>query len=274
MGQTDSQESSYTKPIEPFSVERFDDLRAATVRIACDIDIAVVPQMSQSLVALLETGTSNFVLDLSEVRFIDSSALGFLVYLDRMLRDREGSVVLTGVDKNVGRVLDLSGILGGAKTLTKASDASRAIGSLEAVPSLVAPLWEDHLEMPARTDALPDVRRRIGEILEPLNLPEDILFDIKVASGEALANAVRHGSAEKNESIGIGIRVYEDRIVIEVADVGVGFDGSVELSDDLYSPGGRGIMFMNALMDTVSFSPGSTGGTIVTLEKRRTISGF
>lgn len=273
MGPLDSQRSSDTKPIEPFSIERFDDLRAATVRIACDIDIAVVPQMSQSFVSLVETGTSNFVLDLSQVKFIDSSALGLLVFLDRMLRDREGSVVLTGVDKNVSRVLDLSGIFSGARTLTKATDAERALKSLDAVPSLAAPLWEERLEIPARTDALPEVRSRIGEILEPLQLPEDLLFDIKVASGEALANAVRHGSAELDERIGIAIRAYDDRIVIEVSDVGVGFDGAVELSDDLYSPGGRGIIFMNELMDSVSFSPGPSGGTIVTLEKRRIING-
>jgi len=125
MGRPDSRKSADTKPSEPFWVERFDDIRAATVRITCDIDISVVPQMTQSFVSLVDTGTSNFVLDLSEVQFIDSSALGLLVYLDRMLADREGSVVLTGVNKNVGRVLDLSGIYSGAKTLTKANNAER-----------------------------------------------------------------------------------------------------------------------------------------------------
>ena len=91
--------------------------------------------------------------------------------------------------------------------------------------------------------------------------------------GEALANAIRHGSPADGESeIRVRIRAYPERIVLEVLDNGPGFDGAHSGSEDLYAPGGRGIMFMRALMDRVEYDAPPTGGTVVRLTKHRALA--
>ena len=89
------------------------------------------------------------------------------------------------------------------------------------------------------------------------------LFDIKVALGEALANAIRHGAPPDGDGeIVVRITAYPERIVLEVLDNGLGFDGAHAGSEDLYAPGGRGIMFMRALMDRVEYDTSPSGGTL------------
>jgi anti-sigma regulatory factor (Ser/Thr protein kinase) len=66
----------------------------------------------------------------------------------------------------------------------------------------------------------------------------------------------------------VDVSAFEDRVVLEIADNGVGgFDGVHTANDDLYAPSGRGIMFMRALMDRVEFEPAAGGGTVVRLVK-------
>jgi anti-sigma regulatory factor (Ser/Thr protein kinase) len=67
----------------------------------------------------------------------------------------------------------------------------------------------------------------------------------------------------------VRIIAYEDRVVLEVMDNGPGFDGVHSGSQDVYAPSGRGIMFMNALMDRVEYLPSPVSGTLVRLTKHR-----
>ena len=62
-------------------------------------------------------------------------------------------------------------------------------------------------------------------------------------------------------------RQYDDRVVIKVLDTGCGFSGEASCTGDVYASGGRGVMFMRALMDRVDFEVRPEGGTIVTLVK-------
>lgn len=94
------------------------------------------------------------------------------------------------------------------------------------------------------------------------------MFDIKVAVGEALANAVRHGSpGGPTDEVEVDIHAYPDRVMIQVRDSGAGFDGESSCRDDVFAAGGRGVMFMRALMDGVEFTCRPEGGTAVTLTK-------
>ena len=127
---------------------------------------------------------------------------------------------------------------------------------MSATPSNL--LWERLIDVPVDVNSLSGVREEVGELVGPLGFPEGEIFDIKVALGEALANALRHGRPETgDERVSLGIEAYGDRLVLEVTDNGVGFDGTAASVDDLYAPSGRGIMFMNALMDRVDFDAGT-----------------
>ena len=157
-----------------------------------------------------------------------------------------------------------------AASIATSADVESALGGLDmpVIPSEL--LWERLIDVPADVNCLSGVREEVGELVAPLGFPEAAIFDIKVALGEALANALRHGRpASGDERVSLGVEAYGDRLVLEVTDNGVGFDGTAASVDDLYAPSGRGVMFMHALMDRVDFDSAPGGGTVVRLTKHR-----
>jgi len=237
--------------------------RACVVHVSGDLDMAVVPELRSRLDAALDVSCDNVVLDLADVTYADSSALGLLVWLDHKL-------ILAGATPDVARILELSGLVTVAASIATSGTVTSALEGLE-LPSLPAdPLWRTEIDMQPDVNQLAVVREEVCSIVTPLGFPESSLFDIKVALGEALANAVRHGLPGDGEGkVKVDVIAYPDRVVLEVMDNGAGFDGTHTGSDDLYAPNGRGIMFMRALMDKVEYDSSPLGGTLVRLTKHR-----
>ena len=232
------------------------------------MDLSVVPEIRRAVEGAVASGCRHIVLDLAQVVYADSSALGLLVWMDRMLQPMGGKLILAGADRNVTRVLELSGLVGLAPSIMTAPDAKDAIEGLELPPESDEPMWEEAIVVAARVEEMSSARTRVCDLIAPLGMADASLFDVKVAVGEALANAVRHGSPDgESDQISLGVSAYPDRIVVTVADRGVGFDGLSHCDDDVYAVCGRGIMFMRALMDHVEFRPGDDGGTVVRLTK-------
>lgn len=258
------------RQVSPFEISKDNGPRACVVRLSGDIDMSVVPELREALDAALYGGCTNVVLDLAEVTYADSSALGLLVWLDHRLRPAGGRLVLAGARRDVARILELSGLVTVAASIAMSANVNAALEGLELPPISAEPLWDRELDMPLDVNELASVREQVCGIVEPLGFPESSLFDIKVALGEALANALRHGAPiEGVGDVRVHVVAYPDRIVLEVMDNGAGFDGEHVGSDDLYAPNGRGIMFMRALMDRVEFDSSPLGGTLVRLTKHR-----
>lgn len=253
----------------PYTITFEDGPRTCVATLKGDVDMAIVPELQTGLDGVLVGGCSNVVLDLNEVTYADSSALGLLVWLDHRLRPLGGRLLLAGANRDISRILELSGLVNVAQTIGMSASVAAALEGLELGPLALEPLWERRLTMPPDANRLAGVRDDVGGIIEPLGFPESAQFDLKVALGEALANAVRHGSTANGGEVVVDIVAYDDRVVIEVSDTGVGFDGVAPGASDVYAPSGRGIMFMRALMDDVEFLPNEGGGTVVRLVKHR-----
>lgn len=244
--------------------------QTCVVRLYGDIDTAVVPEIKEGIAASLTSGACNVILDLTGVVYADSSALGLLVWLDRQLTPLHGKLVLAGANPDVQRILELSGLVGVAASIVASEDVSTALAGLKLAETPSHLLWRRSLEMGASVDNLAAMREQVCAIITELDFADSAMFDIKVALGEALANAVRHGSPMDGEAcVGVDVSAFDDRVLIEVHDNGEGFDGTSTASDDIYAPGGRGIMFMRALMDRVEFENPASGGTCVRLVKHR-----
>jgi serine/threonine-protein kinase RsbW len=244
--------------------------RAVVVRLSGDLDAAVVPELRRGLDEALSSSCTNVVLDLSNVLYADSSALGLLVWIDQRLQPCGGRLVVAGAGRDVGRVLELSGLVTVASTLMMSATTDAALEGLELPDRPSEVLWEEQIPVVPTIDALGDVRERVASIVSSLSFPESALFDLKVALGEALVNAVRHGAPLQGEAeVGVHVTAFEDRVVIEVADNGAGFDGTPRDSQDLYAASGRGILFMRALTDKVEYEASPSGGTLVRLTKHR-----
>jgi anti-anti-sigma factor len=253
-----------------FEITYADAPHTCIVRLVGDVDVAVVPELQIGLQEAMVGGCENVVLDLAQVTYADSSALGLLVWLDRRMVPQHGRLVLAGANSDVARILEISGLVSVATSIATSDDVSSALGGLNLPSGPNELLWHHRIEVPLDVNRLSAVRDEVSDLVAPLGFSEGAIFDIKVALGEALANALRHGRPRSGEAmVSVGVDAYADRVVLEIADNGLGFDGATERVDDLYAPSGRGIMFMHALMDRVEFDPAPGGGTVVRLDKHR-----
>ncbi len=89
---------------------------------AGEIDLASAPRLKSSLVGLLDEGYARFVLDLSAVRYLDSTGLGVLIAFSRRLTD-DGHVVLAHAPDSVLGLLELTGLDARFQIFTSVEDA-------------------------------------------------------------------------------------------------------------------------------------------------------
>lgn len=135
----------------------------------------------------------------------------------------------------------------------------------------VRTVWKEHrLRVPADVRLLPRIRHAIVHFNQERGVDGELLDSLHLAAGEAVTNAIRHGSGD-DPSLEVEVRcaATEDQTLVEIRDQGPGFDPArvpTPAADDL-RPGGLGIHIMLATMDEVRFDF-DHGGTIVRMVKR------
>ena len=77
-----------------------------------DLDLVSAKKVKDSLESILcsRSGLKNLIMNLTEVRFIDSSGLGMLIGCYKLMHGRQGKMMICDANDNVYRILELSGI--------------------------------------------------------------------------------------------------------------------------------------------------------------------
>lgn len=240
-------------------MERVDDILMLPVE--GDLDVATVPPLSVLLERRLAAGCQRIILNLAKTTFVDSMGMGLILRLAREMHEHGGLLSLVNVSDSVYRALCIARIV----DFVPVSGASPK-PPIPALDPTVRALW--HGTMRVDRTRLACARDRLGELLRQTDLTPDEVFDLTLAGGEALGNAVDHTDAE---GVLLTVSVYPDRVMVEVTDCGEGF----ELAPDEEPPDcgegamrGRGIKLMRMLADSVDIRRKHAGkGTVVRLVK-------
>lgn len=125
---------------------------------------------------------------------------------------------------------------------------------------MVKPYDYIELRLPAKAQYVGIARLAVSGVASRLGFSYDDIEDLKIASSEAVTNAVQHAYKEIGEIL-IGCALYKDRIEIIVADNGQSFDyettkqnvGPYDEKEDamFLREGGLGLYLMETLMDEV-----------------------
>jgi anti-sigma B factor antagonist len=75
-----------------------------------EIDIYSAPEFKEVLVNGIEGGARKVIVDLSQVTFIDSTALGVLVSGAKRVRPRNGNLDIVCTDENIIRIFEITGL--------------------------------------------------------------------------------------------------------------------------------------------------------------------
>lgn len=233
----------------------------AFVVVEGDLDVTTVPAVRLRIDRLVADGCRRIFVNMAEVTHVDSAGMGLILTELRYMRREGGLLSLINVSPQVYQALRRMRILDYMPV-----DRAGARRSVSALDPSVLPRWRTTFRVDA--DALSEARERMGRLLASLPFSPDEVFDLKLASGEALGNAVDHTAGG---GVLATVAAYPDRVTIDVADCGCGY----ELADDEEPPEagpcaerGRGIRLMRLLTDSVTIAHKSTGeGTVVRLVK-------
>jgi serine/threonine-protein kinase RsbW len=120
------------------------------------------------------------------------------------------------------------------------------------------------LTIPAKAEYITLGRLALTAIARVRPLSDETLSDLKLALTEACTNSVRHAYREgRAGTVEILYQIEPDRLVVEVADDGQGFEpadlggrGNGDLSE-----GGLGIAIIRAVADEVEIDERESGGS-------------
>ena len=130
------------------------------------------------------------------------------------------------------------------------------------------------LKMPGRPEFISVARLAVAAVAARMGFDYDDIEDLKVATGEALTNAIQDAQSRgvaAGEDIVVVCALGERELVIEVSDKGSGFDPDRRrqaLEQDELQEGGLGLLLIEALCDKVEFETRPGGGTLVRMTKR------
>jgi anti-anti-sigma factor len=91
------------------SLERSGDVRIVRVRER-KLTYPLLSSFLAEVRAVVDGGARKLVLDMGAVDYIDSASIGCLMDIHRLLRDRDGAVKLSGLQRRVGTMLTMTGV--------------------------------------------------------------------------------------------------------------------------------------------------------------------
>ena len=98
------------------------DERTVVIAVEGELDLAAAPHLKWALVDQFGAGRSQLVLDLSAVTFMDSTALGVLIGIDRNLSHGE-RLAIACPQPDVAKIFELTGLYAALKIFDELGDA-------------------------------------------------------------------------------------------------------------------------------------------------------
>lgn len=90
-----------------FLIENGDKHKVVKCNIE-NLNSSVSPELKAELVLLNKKGDKNIVIDINQTKYCDSSGLSAILLANRLCRDSEGTFVLTGVNDQIQKLIEIS----------------------------------------------------------------------------------------------------------------------------------------------------------------------
>ncbi|MHB9037518.1 MAG: ATP-binding protein [Armatimonadota bacterium] len=239
-----------------------------TIALRGEVDFRNMDRIRNAVLSLLDRGNESINIDLRELIFMDTTGVSALVDAASAVVPRGGHVRLVTASSQLAKVLSRSGVSG-------LFDYDQVVVTRPIADCPVRLETRDvvEFEVPSQPQMLSYIRSRAGDFACSMPFTDDDIEDIKLAIGEAATNAMRHGRSHEWRKVRIRLERGDGSMKMCVTDRGCGFDPDSVCCPNIdeMSEGGRGIMFMNALMDDVKFTF-EEPGTCVEMTKRLKLS--
>ena len=99
---------------------------ASLVDVEGEVDVLTSPRLKTALVAVVDAGATTVVINLDRVRYMDSTGLGVIVSATKRVREKDGSIVLTGLSPHLMKIFEITGLRKVFDVYPTESDALKA----------------------------------------------------------------------------------------------------------------------------------------------------
>jgi len=121
----------------------------------------------------------------------------------------------------------------------------------------------------AELESLSAFREFISDCCSRHNVPNETVFELKLAVDEACTNVIEHGYKGMDPgSIILSFRIEPDRILVSITDFGHVFEPSEAPKPDVESAledrplGGLGLYLIYQMMDNIDYQSSEDGNTL------------
>lgn len=83
---------------------------AHVVAVAGEVDIFTAPDLKRTITQAIEGGTRLLVIDLTQTRFLDSTALGVLIGAVKRLRPLDGRLAIVNTEPSTAKTFQITGL--------------------------------------------------------------------------------------------------------------------------------------------------------------------
>jgi anti-sigma B factor antagonist len=95
---------------QDFRIEERTGGSVPVVAVSGEIDVATAPQLRECLHGVIAQGEATVVLDLLDVTFLDSTALGVLVGALKRCRELDGDLHVVVADPRIVKIFEITGL--------------------------------------------------------------------------------------------------------------------------------------------------------------------
>jgi anti-anti-sigma factor len=232
------------------------------VRASGELDAGNFDSFESTLRAATAGCTGALHLALDGLTYIDSTGIRTLAKAALEANKTGCQLSIVSMTSHLDRLLSVAGLKELFAKCAAVPPPNAEIAHLSSTAHVCS------FEAPRDTSACRAVREQVCNFARDCGFCGVVLEDIRLAIGEAVSNAIRHG-AVCNESIVVQCRNSADRLIVKLRYASAEFDpGSVPVPTySTASEGGMGIHFMKLVMDRVHYEF-QEGHTELTLEKK------
>lgn len=83
---------------------------AHVIAVAGEVDIFTAPELKRAIATAIDGGARELVVDLTETRFLDSTALGVLIGAVKRLRPLDGRLVIVNTEPSTAKTFEITGL--------------------------------------------------------------------------------------------------------------------------------------------------------------------
>jgi serine/threonine-protein kinase RsbW len=235
-----------------------------TIALRGEVDYRNINRINQAIASIVDRGKSSINIDLRGLIFMDSTGISALIDAANTIVPKHCNVKLITSDGQLPKMLSRCG-MSGLFQYEQISALQPIIGFS------LCPETRDvvEFEVPSQPQMLSYIRSRVADFACSMPFSDEEIEDIKLAVGEAATNAIRHGSSRDCTGVKIRFKRGKDEMKVYIVDKGLGFDPDSVCTTPFgdMCEGGRGIMFMKALMDEVRFSSENPGTRVEMIKK-------